>query len=74
LLDTVWEGRVQTMAQRLVTGLFPDVDADDDGRAVLARIQAWYDDNPGSPAALRRVVLEQIDHAQRALRAQESGR
>ena len=74
LLDTVWEGRVQTMAQRLVTGLFPDVDADDDGRAVLARIQAWYDDNPGSPAALRRVVLEQIDHARRALRAQESGR
>ncbi len=70
LLDTVWEGRVQTMAQRLVTGLFPAVDADEQGRAVLDRIERWYDEHPGAPAGLRRYVLEQIDHARRALRAQ----
>ncbi|RYG77572.1 aminopeptidase N [Yimella sp. RIT 621] len=71
LLDSVWGDRVQSMAQRLVIGLFPDVDADDEGRAALGAIRSWYDDNPGSPAALRRIVLEQIDHAERALRAQQ---
>ena len=72
LLDTVWQGRTQSMAERLVVGLFPDVDADDEGRAALATVRRWFADHPQAPTALRRVVAEQIDHAERALRAQTS--
>ncbi len=73
LLDTVWQGRPQSMAQRLVSGLFPQVDADPAGDDAVAAVQAWLDGNPGAPGALRRVVTEAIDNAQRALRAQRTG-
>ncbi|MBD2759681.1 aminopeptidase N [Yimella sp. cx-573] len=72
LLDTVWTDRAQTMAQRLVIELFPTIDDNEAGREALAAVQRWYDEHPQAPAALRRVVLEQIDQAQRALRAQRA--
>ncbi|WP_460468816.1 aminopeptidase N [Calidifontibacter terrae] len=70
LLDTVWQGRPQSMAQRLVTGLFPQVDADAAGDAAVAAVNGWLDAHPVAPRALRRVVIEAVDNAERAQRAQ----
>jgi len=67
-LRSVWTGRTNEMAQQIVTGLYPVELAD---AALVERTDAWLDDEPDAPPALRRLVLENRDGVARALRAQE---
>ncbi|WP_420174300.1 aminopeptidase N [Luteococcus sp. OSA5] len=61
----VWRSHSIELAQRLVGGLFPS----DAGAA--QRAQEWLTAHPEAPGALRRLVLEGADAAQRAQRAQQ---
>ena len=51
-------------ARRLVIGLYPDTETTE-------LVDAWLESHPQAPAALRRIVLEQRDHQQRAIRVRE---
>ncbi len=75
-VNQVWADRSIEIARRLVTGLFP-VDA------VVAAVSAtqghstdqdpaslWLAHNPDAPGALRRLIIEQHDHAVRGAKAQ----
>ncbi|MEL4359286.1 MULTISPECIES: aminopeptidase N [unclassified Luteococcus] len=64
-LTTVWAEHAIEIAQRLVNGLFPS------GPDTVERAESWLADNPGAPAALRRLVVEGTDNARRARKAQE---
>ncbi|MDF2918445.1 MAG: aminopeptidase, partial [Microbacterium sp.] len=64
-IGRVWETRSIEIARRLVRGLFP---ASDD----LTAATTWLDSNPGAPAALRRIVIEQRDVRERDLRVQSA--
>lgn len=64
-LPGLWRDHSIEMAQRLVTGLYPEPSA-----SVVAAAQAWLEGHPDAPTALRRLVVEQTDRAERALRAQ----
>ncbi|MCM3779057.1 aminopeptidase N [Microbacterium hydrocarbonoxydans] len=57
----VWRTRSIELAQRLVVGMFPAADS-------LGPVDAWLEENPDAPAALRRIVVEQRDHLARDLR------
>ncbi len=57
-----WHTRSIEIARRLVVGLFPSADETD-------RAGTWLETNLEAPGALRRLVIEQRDHAQRAARA-----
>jgi aminopeptidase N len=69
-----WASRTQTMATVLVRGLFPDGSLDPsgrpDGHPVVRQARGWLAAHPDAPAALRRIVVEQLDDLERALRAQ----
>jgi aminopeptidase N len=74
-LRRFWSERSIEIATRLVRGLYPGHQDLTDGQRpedhpVVARSQRWLDANPDAPAALRRLVVEQQDHLERALRAQ----
>ena len=73
-----WDTRTQTMATVLARGLFPAADlgpGDEPGaHPVVRRARAWLDEHPGAPDALRRIVVEELDDRERALRAQAAGR
>jgi aminopeptidase N len=60
-----WQTRSIEIARRLVVGLFPSADETD-------RAGAWLDANSDAPGALRRLVIEQRDHALRAARARSA--
>ncbi|MFI6682983.1 aminopeptidase N [Streptomyces sp. NPDC050485] len=70
-LQDVWETRSHEMAQQIVLGLYP---APADDRTVLDATGAWLERHPAASPALRRLVLEQYDDAERALRAQATDR
>ena len=61
----LWREHSIEMAQRLVNGLFPDP-----SQTVVGAAHAWLDAHPDAPRALRRLVVEQTDRTERALRAQ----
>ena len=67
-----WASRTQTMATVLVRGLFPDGSPDPgpDEHPVVRQARGWLATHPDAPAALRRIVIEQLDDLERALRAQ----
>ena len=67
MLQDVWAGRSFTMASLIVSRLFPSPLVDDD-LATMAR--TWLAANP-EPAPLHRLVSEQLDELERALRARE---
>ena len=73
-----WAGRTQTMATILARGLFPTGTLGPDeqpGRhPVVAQARGWLASHPDAPAALRRIVVEQLDDLERALRAQAATR
>jgi aminopeptidase N len=58
----------------LVRGLFPDGSVDLGGRPdehpVVRQAREWLAAHPDAPAALRRIVIEQLDDLERALQAQ----
>ena len=60
-IGAAWAERSIEIASRLVRGLYPDADT-------TALVDAWLAENPETPAALRRLVEEQRDHQQRAIR------
>ncbi len=69
-----WAGRSQTMATILARGLFPagSLDAGErpEKHPVVRQARTWLADHDTAPHALRRIVIEQLDDRERALRAQ----
>jgi aminopeptidase N len=57
-----WRTRSIEIARRLVVGLYPQTDG-------LDLVDQWLGAHTDAPAALRRLVVEQRDHQERALRA-----
>lgn len=66
VLQQVWESRSYAIAEKLVVGLYPSPLAD---QALVDATRAWLDANP-EPAALRRLVVENLAGVERALAAQ----
>jgi aminopeptidase N len=66
------------MATILARGLFPAGPLEPGGRPdehpVVRQARAWLGAHPDAPAALRRIVVEQLDDLERALRAQAFAR
>ena len=76
-LRGLWEDFPIEIAGRLVSGLFPPVLEVDPTLAapeqpVPAAAHAWLARQTDAPAALRRLVVEHADAAERAVRAQQS--
>ncbi len=68
-----WQQQTMTMAARLATGLFPRTnitDGDVLDNPVVQAADAWLDQHADAPTALRRIVIEQLDHVRRRLDAQ----
>jgi aminopeptidase N len=66
VLQQVWESRSYAIAEKLVVGLYPAPLAD---QALVDATRAWLDANP-EPAALRRLVVENLAAVERALAVQ----
>ena len=76
-LEKVWTERTNEMAQNIVIGLYPYKLAglaDTLGVDVVALTQGWLDAHEGAAPALRRLVVENLDAARRAVRAQAADR
>lgn len=72
LLNT-WQEKSIGMASRVILGLYPQVNIADgkgDNNPVVRQTKEWLDKHPQAPSALRRLLLELLDDAQRALRGQ----
>ncbi|HWC23054.1 MAG TPA: aminopeptidase N [Flexivirga sp.] len=67
-----WQQQTMTMAARLAAGLFPrtNITHGDADNPVVRAAQEWLDRHEDAPTALRRIVIEQLDHVRRRLRAQ----
>ncbi|HET8795368.1 MAG TPA: aminopeptidase N, partial [Arthrobacter sp.] len=75
VLDDVWNAKSIELASRVVRGLFPtnqEITAGEEpaDHPVIRTADNWLETHSGSPAALRRIVIEQRDHLLRALTAQ----
>jgi aminopeptidase N len=72
-----WASRTMTMATVLARGLFPAASLAPHGRPdqhpVVRQARMWLAEHADAPAALRRIVIEQLDDLERALRAQAAG-
>ncbi|SFR36935.1 aminopeptidase N [Microbacterium azadirachtae] len=64
-IESAWAERSIEIARRLVIGLYPETETTE-------LVDAWLDAHPQAPAALRRIVLEQRDHQQRAIRVRDA--
>ncbi|MDD9205150.1 ERAP1-like C-terminal domain-containing protein, partial [Georgenia sp. 10Sc9-8] len=76
-LEGVWAERTNEMAQNIVVGLFPTRLAGLAGEVgvdVGALTEQWLAEHPDASAALRRLVVENLDGVRRAERAQERDR
>ncbi|PNI09534.1 aminopeptidase N [Arthrobacter sp. AFG7.2] len=74
-LRDVWESRSIEIASRIVRGLYPaaqDLAAGSEPaqHPVILRTEDWLAANANAPRALRRIIVEQRSHLQRALTAQ----
>ncbi|MDQ0093506.1 aminopeptidase N [Paeniglutamicibacter psychrophenolicus] len=71
-LEGIWESMSIGMATRVISGLFPAAQdlAGDGVHPVMARLDAWLEQTPDAPRALRRILLEQRDSLARSLAAQ----
>ncbi len=63
----IWDSRSYKIAEYLVTGMYPGALADQELADATRR---WLDANPEQPAALRRLVLENLAGVERAIAAQ----
>jgi len=68
MLSPVWESRTYQIAQYLIVGLYPAALANTELRDAT---RAWLSQNPEAPAALRRLVAENLAGVERALAVQE---
>ncbi|MFH5822395.1 aminopeptidase N [Georgenia sp. AZ-5] len=76
-LERVWTEKTNEMAQNIVIGLYPRGLAglaEEHGVDVIALTEDWLDAHPDAAPALRRLVVENLDAARRAVRAQEADR
>jgi aminopeptidase N len=76
-LEPVWSGRTNEMAQNIVIGLYPGKLAGlaaQHGVDIVERTQQWLDSHAAAAPALRRLVVENLDAARRAVRAQQADR
>ncbi|MGO4679148.1 aminopeptidase N [Microbacterium sp. 2MCAF23] len=64
-IEEAWSERSIEIARRLVIGLYPETETTE-------LVDGWLDTHPEAPAAIRRLVLEQRDHQQRAIRVREA--
>ncbi len=69
VLERIWQERTSEMAEQIVVGLFPYDLAGIE--PVVERAEVWLAQNGEAPAALRRLVSEQLDGARRAERNQK---
>ncbi|WP_438855643.1 aminopeptidase N [Agromyces sp. M3QZ16-3] len=67
MIGRVWTERSYAIAEKLVDGLYPSTLAN---RALADASRGWLDANPEAPAALRRLVVENLAGVDRALAAQ----
>ncbi|WP_394279674.1 aminopeptidase N [Microbacterium sp.] len=68
MLLPVWESRTYQIAQYLIVGLYPAPLAD---ASLRDATRAWLGANPDAPAALRRLVHENLAGVERALSVQD---
>ncbi|TFC95769.1 MULTISPECIES: aminopeptidase N [Cryobacterium] len=66
MLQTVWDARSFSIAEKLVLGLYPAPLAN---QSLVTATHTWLDTNP-EPLALRRLVIENLAGVERALAAQ----
>ncbi|MCU1442598.1 MAG: aminopeptidase, partial [Cryobacterium sp.] len=66
MLQTVWNSRSYAIAEKLIIGLYPSPLANE---ALADATRAWLEQNP-EPAALRRLVVENLAGVDRALAVQ----
>ncbi|WP_253907966.1 aminopeptidase N [Arthrobacter sp. H20] len=76
-IGRVWDTMGIEMASRIVRGLFPGSQdlakgVPPEKHRVVQSADQWLTENSSSPAALRRIVLEERDHLLRSLTAQEA--
>ena len=67
MLEGIWADRSFAIAEAIIEGLFPFSLANESLRAASAE---WLDSHPAAPAALRRIIVENLAGVERALRAQ----
>lgn len=70
VLQRVWAERSYSIAEKLITGLYPSPVSN---QALVDATRAWLDANP-EPAALRRLVVENLAGVERSLRVQARDR
>jgi aminopeptidase N len=66
-LVPVWESRTYKMAEYLILGLYPAPLANEN---LIVKTRAWLEANTDQPAALRRMVSENLAGVERAVAAQ----
>nr|RZI34457.1 Aminopeptidase N [Cryobacterium sp. SO1] len=66
MLQKVWASRSYSIAEKLIVGLYPSPLSN---QALVDATRAWLDANP-EPAALRRLVVENLAGVERSLRVQ----
>ncbi|AJT42868.1 aminopeptidase N [Psychromicrobium lacuslunae] len=73
-LERVWASRSIEISSRIVEGLFPSQQAEPglslDSQPVVLLAEDWLESHQQAPAALRRLILEELDDLKRSLRAQ----
>lgn len=79
-LEGIWTSRSNGLATRTIEGLFPSVQdavpgdgAAQESHPVVQATEGWLASHPDAPAALRRIIVEELDSLRRALRAQAAG-
>ena len=70
VIDSVWSSRTFHMAENLLTGLWSCVTVGLDGVDPAAALEGWLGSHAEAPAALRRIVRENLDDTRRMARAQ----
>ena len=70
IIDSVWSSRTFHMAENLLTGLWSCATVGLDGADPAAALEGWLDSHTQAPAALRRIVRENLDDTRRVARAQ----
>ena len=70
VIDSVWSSRTFHMAENLLTGLWSCVTVGLDGADPASALEGWLGSHAEAPAALRRIVRENLDDTWRTARAQ----
>lgn len=70
VIDSVWSSRTFHMAENLLTGLWSCATVGLDGADPAAALEEWLSSHTEAPAALRRIVRENLDDTRRVSAAQ----